>query len=464
MQRPGKWLLFLLPGVLWAGPARFARIGEIEGGVHVQVHASDAWQQAVRNAPLVESSRISSEASSRVEVEFDDDSAFRLVNDALAEISDYSQLSTGQRITLISLDHGMAYFTGKPRENDSLGIAVPGAQIALRHASRVRFIVSDNTTEIAILEGSVRFSTPTAQIELRHGQMVTLNPANRARFNLLREIPELESDKWPDQRSTELELAGNWMQTDDFGLVWKPKVSDGWAPFRTGEWRWYDELGYTWIGAEAWGWKPYHYGRWLQHASLGWVWSPGSRATFKPGEVYWMTGRNFTAWGPLAPGEDWSGAGPPRQFAALNTTLGRFAPGMAAFGPSADLSKPKDLLTAAGFTAALPSPPRLAAHLDATREPLRAAGTKLISFAADAVSIPGASYVDHAPAPAPQPPAAKPLSPPRPGPPPQPAVVEVIEPVEVYYPYPVYSGFIILNPPDKTKKPKDKEKSPHGGS
>jgi len=50
-----------------------------------------------------------------VEIELDDGSAWRLGPDSLGEISDYTRLSTGQRITLLSLDHGTAYFSGEPR-------------------------------------------------------------------------------------------------------------------------------------------------------------------------------------------------------------------------------------------------------------------------------------------------------------------------------------------------------------
>jgi hypothetical protein len=463
MLRARQWLLFLIPAVLCAGSPRFARVGSFAGGVQVQVHAYDAWRPALRNVPLVESSRIESAALSQVELEFDEGSAFRMVGDALAEISDYAQLSTGQRITLISLDRGTAYFTGHAGENDSVGVAVPGAHVLLRRASKVRFIVSASSTEIAILEGTVRFATPAAELELRQGQWVELNPANHSRFNLRREIPELESDPWTDPRATELEHAGHWIHTDDAGLVWQPKVGENWAPFQAGEWRWYDELGYTWIAAEPWGWKPYRYGRWLLHGSLGWVWAPGDRQTLKPGEVYWMTGNNFIGWGPLAPGEEWTGAGPPRQYAALNTTLGRFQTGAHEFAPAADLVKPKDLLAAARFALALPSPPVLTARFDAVRMPLRSAGTKLISFAADAVNVPGVSYTQHPPAPQqqappPNPPAAPLLRPVRAQAPPPPVVVEVVEPVEVYYPYPVYTGFVVLNPPVK-KDSKDKSKS-----
>ncbi len=95
------------------------------------------------------------------------------------------------------------------------------------------------------------------------------------------------------------------------------------------------------------------------------------------------------------------------------------------------------MLAAAAFTAALPSPPMLAARLEALRPPLRSAGTKLISFAAERVNIPGASYDQHPPEPPPPPPAA-PVT--RTRTVIQPVYVEVETPVEVYYPFPVYTA------------------------
>ena len=51
-------LCLLLPvGLLptaWAGPARYARLGEFEGAVEVQLHPADAWMAAERNLPLPE--------------------------------------------------------------------------------------------------------------------------------------------------------------------------------------------------------------------------------------------------------------------------------------------------------------------------------------------------------------------------------------------------------------------------
>ena len=103
----------LLAGTALAGAPRFARLGAFEGSVEVQLDIADSWRPATLNLPLPESTRIRTGADAKVEIELDDTSVFRMTGEGLAELSDFTRLSGGQRITVISLDHGLAYFTGE---------------------------------------------------------------------------------------------------------------------------------------------------------------------------------------------------------------------------------------------------------------------------------------------------------------------------------------------------------------
>ena len=167
-----------MPAALFAGQARYARLGEFDGKVEVQLHAGDPWSAAERNLPLTESAWLRTGASSRLEIELDDGSAWRLGPDSQVEISDYTRLSTGQRVTVLSLDHGVAYFTGEPGGADTLTLAVPGAQVTLLHGARVRLQVDATVSRISVIEGVVRFSCPAAEIDIREGQTVRVEPAN----------------------------------------------------------------------------------------------------------------------------------------------------------------------------------------------------------------------------------------------------------------------------------------------
>src|SRR5436190_7789623 len=245
-----RFLLLLVPAALFAGQARYARLGEFDGKVEVQLHAGDAWSAAERNLPLVEAAWLRTAASSRLEIELDEGSAWRLGPDSQGEISDYTRLSTGQRITLLSLDRGVSYFTGGPKGKDALTLAVPGAQITFFRGARVRLEAGENWSRISVMEGSVRFSSPAAEIDLHEGQTVRVEPANPSRFFLDREVAAMEPDRWSEQRDkaeagspsaghvlgryglADLDSAGDWIQTDDLGTVWKPKQQDGWYPFQ----------------------------------------------------------------------------------------------------------------------------------------------------------------------------------------------------------------------------------------
>ena len=220
-------------------------------------------------------------------------------------------------------------------------------------------------------------------------------------------------------------------------------------PFQNGRWRWYDTLGYTWVGDEPWGWLPYHYGRWTRKNDLGWVWVPpavpGTSAIFKPGDVYWLRGAKFAAWGPLAPGENWSPAAVPEQFLNVNTTYAAFAQDAQVIDPEGFTDRPRMPLLVSAFALALPSPAFPASRLEAVRPVLRVGYTRVNAV------IPGTTFQDPNDVPPPPqqppmppitdaPPARSSAPPPDPGPP--------GPPMQVIYPVPVYTGIVVLNPPE----------------
>ena len=469
--------VMFLPAVLWAclgacldaAPARWARAGEMEGAVEFKLSPSEPWQFAVRNTPLPQSSRLRT-AGGRLETELDDGSMLRLARTALAGLSDYTALSNGQRITLLSLEAGLFYFTGRPQAREMLSLAMPGAQVIFTQRARIRSEITASETEVAVLEGTVRFSTASAELELREGQTVRVPRNSTGRFQLLREIAVLPEDEWSEKldraqeqvsslghlpgvffRNSDLQHFGKWIQTEDHGAVWRPEVQEEWAPFQSGSWRWYDELGFTWIAAESWGFVPYHYGRWLQDGTLGWVWVPGSSSAFDPGPVYWLKANQLLLWGALAPGEAWSGQKHTRQFARRNTTAGHLDSRSRAIELVPPAAKPKDLVASAEAILVPPSP-QLPTLRSNTPEPtLPVQWFNVLSFA----SIPAAQpavvsrkETVHDPVEKPKDPLPTPKSSLVTGERPAerflPAVY--VEPVEIFYPVPVYSGVLVLNP------------------
>lgn len=458
------WLL--LPAIALAGP-RYARLGDVDGKTEIQIQAADPWQEGRRNLPLPQSARVQTGVESHAEIELDDGSVVRLAPESLLELSDYTRLSGGQRVTLLSLDHGMAYFTGQAGRQDALLLAVPGAQVTVVKGSRLRIEAADQWSQIAVIEGRVRFSSPSAEMDLAEGEMARVDPMNRAKFYLFREITPYESDRSSAERDKllasasssahvpdlhygvqDLDAGGTWIDVEGFGPVWKPKTEDGWAPYRDGMWAWYDDLGFTWVANDVWGWLPYHYGRWMRTTDVGWFWVPGRSTVFKPGEVYWLSGAKLAGWGPLAAGEDWTPSVAPQLYLNSSTTWASFTADARAIDPAGFMARPKEPLAVAAFTLAPPSPAFLAARLDAVRPPLRTGAMRILPVIS---SVAYEDTVAQAPAPPPLPAPARAPSDPWPQAMPPVVIVQTPPPdapAEIYYAVPVYTGIVVINPPD----------------
>jgi len=473
MRRVAPFLLFC--PVLCA-QTRYARLSEVEGSVEAQIHPSEPWKTALRNTPLLESSSLRTGPSAHVEIELDEGSVLRLAENSACELSDYARLSTGQRITHISLDRGVAYFNGESGWRDALILSMPSAQVSIRRGSRVRMETDSDSSQLAVLEGAARLSSAAVELDVPEGKTLKLRLDRSDKFYLLPEISQLDSDTWSLTRDKllvgdasrsrlpglqygvrDLDAAGEWIDTAEFGMAWKPKAAEGFVPFRDGRWQWYEGLGFTWIGAESWGWLPYHYGRWMLQPSQGWIWAPGERHAFKPGDVYWLRGSGLVGWGPLAPGEAWAGVGAPALYLKTTSTFARYAPSpdLREIDPAGFTATPKDPLTAAVFLESLPSPRISRDRVEYERSPDRPGVIRL------SPNSPPASLSRQ-----PEPERSQPVTqaPPRvirqvvqqtvfvpqPLPPPPEPIVET------YYLAPIYTGIIVLNPPEK-KPPKKKK-------
>src|SRR5437867_10100162 len=142
--------LWLLLTASLCAQTRYARLGELEGTVETRVHPSQPWRFALRNTPLLESSWVQTAGASHAEIELDDGSVLRLAENSVCELADYTRLSTGQRITHISLDRGVAYFSGESNWRDALILSIPSAQVSIRRGSRVRLEAGIDFSQMAV--------------------------------------------------------------------------------------------------------------------------------------------------------------------------------------------------------------------------------------------------------------------------------------------------------------------------
>jgi hypothetical protein len=313
--------------------------------------------------------------------------------------------------------------------------------------SRVRQIAQGGWSQAAVLEGQVRFSSPTAEMDVREGTTARVETANMARFFLDPAIIAQPLDRWSEDRDkaqaspasaayvgaayglADLDTAGKWVAAGDLGMAWKPDVIAGWSPYQNGHWQYYDALGYTWVSDDSWGWAPYHNGRWARVDQIGWVWQPAATSVFHPAEVYWVRGNGFAGWGPLAPGEQWNAPNPgavvPQAYSAGVTQYAGFQPDVRTVNGLSFAPPTKDQMKTAFFVPALPSPAFLTARLDAQRPMLQVGATRIVP------SVPGVTFGDVPP------PSDTMTNPPDYTPPPQPASdVGIAPPPDGVYPVP----------------------------
>ena len=100
---------------------------------------------------------------------------------------------------------------------------------------------------------------------------------------------------------TALDGYGQWIETDDYGQVWRPDatgVGVDFTPYESGGSWAYSDAGWAFACDYPWGWLPFHYGRWAWFHDY-WGWVPGHR--WSPAWVEWRHGGGVVGWRPMGP-------------------------------------------------------------------------------------------------------------------------------------------------------------------
>jgi hypothetical protein len=321
-----------------------ARLSLISGDVSVRRGDTNEWVAAAINAPLMTEDRVLTAAGSRSEVQFDASNFARLADGAELRLADIEN-----RRYLVRLASGTMTWRVLRDRTGEVEISTP--TVAVRPMRRGVYRVTvhgDGSTEVTVRSGEAEIFTPQGSERLRSGRtLFARGEASAPEFRTDGAIPMDEFDRWSQSRDRELERSqsyryvsqdiygvedldghGRWVNTPEYGQVWVPATSGGWAPYRNGRWSWIDYYGWSWVSYDPWGWAPYHYGRWFHQVGIGWCWWPGrvsARHFWSPalvGFFGWGGGRGFNAgigvgfgnwgWVPLAPFErfhPWYGRG-----------------------------------------------------------------------------------------------------------------------------------------------------------
>ncbi len=283
--------------------ARVVRISMISGEVTLKRNGNKDWERAQINYPLVEGDTVATGQQSRLEIQFDARNFIRLAPSTVLRIATLRDQGTALSVVegtatlrLAKIERGREFF-----EIDAPRITMAAEKTGLYRVDvpregKVRLTVRDG--------GNARIYSETSGFALRDGRSAELIATGDTvgDWELLAAGPLDAIDNWVDERerdlasrlryedkyydedvwgAEELGAYGEWIDTKDYGWIWRPHASvintyADWAPYRYGHWTWLSPYGWTWVGNEPWGWAPYHYGRWVFYDNY-WAWVPRSQ-------------------------------------------------------------------------------------------------------------------------------------------------------------------------------------------
>ncbi|MFZ0410177.1 MAG: DUF6600 domain-containing protein, partial [Candidatus Acidiferrales bacterium] len=289
-----------------------ARVSMIHGDVSTQRGDNGDWVAVTLNTPISNGDRVSTGNGSRAELQLDATNILRLSDNASAKVAslyrNQIQLQVGQGLVTYNVLNG---------SEASSEIDTPNVAVHPAGAGEYRIQVnSSSETVITIRRGAADVTTPQGSTRVVEGQSITVQGADSPQYQVHNAPARDEWDNWNSDRnkiisnspswkhtdryytgSEDLDAYGTWSEVPDYGQVWVPQQTAGWAPYRTGRWVYQPYYGWTWVSYEPWGWAPYHYGRWFVYGG-NWAWWPGPVAAYPAYYPVWAPAYvSFWGWG-----------------------------------------------------------------------------------------------------------------------------------------------------------------------
>jgi len=289
-----------------------ARVSLIHGDVSTQRGDSGDWSAAALNQPLMTGDKVSSGDNARTEVQLDFANVLRIGPNSKANIATLTKKNIQ-----IQLSQGIANYTVSKDSEAEPEIDTPNVSVHPAHHDGVFRIEirPDGDTIVIVRQGEAQIATPQGSTEVHAGEMATVRgDTDNAQYKISQAPDRDDWDRWNSDRdhlirnanswhhtnryytgTQDLDAYGSWKNVPDYGDVWVPNESDGWAPYRNGNWVYEPYYGWTWVGYEPWGWAPYHYGRWFWYGN-SWAWWPGPVGGFY--RPFWAPAYvSFWGWG-----------------------------------------------------------------------------------------------------------------------------------------------------------------------
>jgi hypothetical protein len=319
-----------------------ARLSLLNGDVTVKRGDSGDQVAAAVNAPLLSQDAVFTGPGARAELQLDWANFVRIAGNASLRLGEL-----GSTRAVVQLARGTV--TLRVLRDTQMNVDIDTPSLSLRPQRRGEYRISvleNGETEVTVRDGDADVFTPSGSQRLRPGRtLVARGEGTATTYQTVGELREDDWDRWNSRRDRDLNRSqsyqhvdrsvygveelddwGAWTNVAPYGMVWRPRVAAGWAPYRYGRWSWVDFYGWTWVSQDPWGWAPYHHGRWF-FAGGNWCWWPGQRvfSPWRPALVSFFgfggLGGGFSVgfggwrnvgWVPLAPFETfhpWYGRG-----------------------------------------------------------------------------------------------------------------------------------------------------------
>ena len=272
-----------------------ARVSFLAGGVSIS-RGDDprVWRNAAVNTPVITGDRLYSGKAGRFELELQ---GGNLVD--MGPRSELSVLNLVEGATQLAVRSGVASFSlRRVLEDEVFEVDTPAAAVTLQQAGeyRIEAAAGAGASMLAVIRrGMAMVAAGGGELSVGTGHQVRIEGNEKPQYDFGAAGAPDAWDGWVEERRrrfreirssalvnsevvgvADLDQAGRWENTPDYGNAWTPSnVEKDWQPYRNGRWLWQDPWGWTWVSEEPWGWAPYHYGRWAAYPA-GWFWVPVS--------------------------------------------------------------------------------------------------------------------------------------------------------------------------------------------
>jgi hypothetical protein len=269
-------------------------LSQVRGKVDIDRHIGRGYEEAFANVPITGGTKLHTDVG-LAEVEFEDNSTFRLTPDTEVEFTLLKRAVTGSTISAVNVLHGLVYANLANTKGNTFTITAGKASVAMKPNSHIRLAMDGLNSNLSVLDGSVEFTDPFAYTStLTHKKSLSFDATGdkQPEFAKMQESPFDEWDKngndyqklYASQRmsggaglygSSDLNYYGSFTNSG-CGSMWRPYfASAGWSPYDNGMWAYYPSVGYSWVSPYPWGWLPFHSGNRVNCGGAGWGWQPG---------------------------------------------------------------------------------------------------------------------------------------------------------------------------------------------